>query len=280
MANPHFYAPEGEFEIDYRSYDGLVGLGSKDWTFWTKWSTAAHGSIHTYSDAGTIVAVAPDTYEISGVTPQVFEAADFSSRSRTPHTGEVVLLQNAAGFAAAVLVLDAIVARESRPGAALRARYRILTDGGRDFSQPGEPTVQSLTAAIGAALTAYDALKDVPDPPMADGWIGHNGPPDDAKLSKEDLARVADELRRTLERPTDEAQLKALREAAGEASTYIAAAIAKRYAWIQEGFYRQVGAMGAVVLAALGVWVAFHGTMLGVDEALAAVGNKLFGWPS
>ncbi len=90
---PTYPAEEGEFSVDYRDYNGRVIIGSGEWLFETHWSSAGGGSIHIYNDPPSIrgVAVAPNAGRINDVTEAVFAAANFTSRSRHPRAGQVVL---------------------------------------------------------------------------------------------------------------------------------------------------------------------------------------------
>ncbi len=102
---PVFPDAAGTFAVDYRNYDGTITLGQGDWLFVTKWSTAGNGSIHAYRDGGSQVAVAQKVSSIEQVTAEVFSQANFTSRTRTPRVGEVVLWLNSKGFAAAVEIM-------------------------------------------------------------------------------------------------------------------------------------------------------------------------------
>jgi hypothetical protein len=88
---PTFTEPTGTFSVDYRDHDGTIVLGEGDWRFATKWNTAGNGSIHAYRNGGPRVAVAPGVSAIEEVNADVFSRANFTSRVRTPHVGEVVL---------------------------------------------------------------------------------------------------------------------------------------------------------------------------------------------
>lgn len=276
---PRFPASEGEFAVDYRSYDGNIVLGDGEWTFQTRWSTAGSGSIHAYRDGGPRVAVARGTKEIEAVTAKIFADADFTSRNRTPRNGEVVLWENQNGYAAAVQILGVVVTAESEAGTELKARYRILTDKSRDFSKANEPEVVVLEAAIIDALRAFDDLRDLPDLEAIVPGIGHNNPPENARLHKDDFAAVAEELRRALAEPRDESRLKQLEEVVGVAGARIGAALAKRYAWAEEGYFNQLGGLVAITTVALGGWAVFHGSLHGISVAAAALSKVLFGWP-
>ncbi len=276
---PRFPASEGEFAVDYRSYDGNIVLGDGEWAFQTRWSTAGTGSIHAYRDGGPSVAVARGAKAIEAVTAKVFADSDFTSRNRTPRNGEIVLWENRNGYVAAVQILRVVVTTESEAGTELRARYRILTDKSRDFSKANEHEVVVLEAAIADALRAFDGLQDVPELDAIAPGIGHNNPPEDARLHKDDFAIVAEELRRALAQPKDENRLKQLQETVGAAASRIGAALAKRYAWTEEGYFNQLGGLAAIASVALGGWAVFHGSLHGISVAASALGKTLFGWP-
>jgi hypothetical protein len=276
---PSFPASEGEFAVDYRSYDGNIVLGDGEWTFQTHWSTAGTGSIHAYRDGGPRVAVAPGMKEIEAITAKVFADADFTSRTRTPCNGEIVLWKNQNGYAAAVQILGVVVTAESEAGTELKARYRILTDKSCDFSKANEPEVVVLEAAIADALQAFGDLKDVPELESTVPGIGHNNPPENARLHKDDFVAVAEELRRALAEPKDENRLKQLQAVVGRAVSRIGSALAKRYAWTEEGYFNQLGALAAIATAALGGWAVLHGSLHGVNVAASALSKTLFGWP-
>ena len=61
-------------------------------------------------------------------------ALDFSSRSRNPVVGEIVLLRNSNGFYAAVQILDIKENRRGDDRDELRFRYAFQSDGTGNFS--------------------------------------------------------------------------------------------------------------------------------------------------
>ncbi len=88
----------GVVDFDYSNNNGefLCGFGTMD--FLTKWSSASNTSIHVYSDPFNIagVAIAKGAKEIDEVVdPQSY---NFSSRTRTPQIGEIVIFKNTSGF--------------------------------------------------------------------------------------------------------------------------------------------------------------------------------------
>jgi hypothetical protein len=275
---PHFIEPEGEFAVDYRSHNGAIILGQDEWSFRTMWTSAADGSIHAYNDGGSEVAVAPDAYAIEDVTPELFSRADFTSRVRTPMVGEVVLWINPNGYVAAIYLSRVTVRPESKSGTVLKARYRILTDRSRDFSRRQDFAVSALNSAAGTALRSFINLPNVVDPAYEEIGIGHNNPPDESKLNRDDYEYVAEQLRSSINYKGSEADLKELIASVEEAAEGIGKAIEYRFGLAREGFYRQMGAMGAIVVAGLALWMTFYGDLNSVGIALKALGSHLFGW--
>ena len=93
---------KGRCTFDYSNDDGIVAIGDGEALFETRWSRAGGDSIHAYNDPATIdaIALATGANQISDVR----DAArfDYSSRSRTPREGQVLLLRNVQGLYAAL----------------------------------------------------------------------------------------------------------------------------------------------------------------------------------
>ena len=91
-------AMSGNVSFDYSNNNGRYVLGAGDMAFETAWSRGGNTSIHAYTDPPSIrsVALALDTKEIADITDA--STYDTSSRSRTPHLGEIVIWQNTAGY--------------------------------------------------------------------------------------------------------------------------------------------------------------------------------------
>jgi len=60
-------------------------------------------------------------------------AYDYSSRCRTPQTGQIVLWRNISGLYAATKILDIKDDTRGAPADKLTFEYVILDDGGTDF---------------------------------------------------------------------------------------------------------------------------------------------------
>ena len=131
---PRMTSLVGEVVFDYSSHNGRYILGSGQLEFETRWSKASDTSIHAYNDAPSIhgVALAPRGWT---AIQQVVNAAslDFTSRSRTPQVGQIVVFQNANGFYAAVHVLAIKDNTRREDYDELRLQYVIQDDGSDTF---------------------------------------------------------------------------------------------------------------------------------------------------
>lgn len=132
---PRMSSPTGEVVFDYSDFNGRYVVGSGVLEFETKWSSASTTSIHVYNDPPSIngVALARGCTSIS----QVERAAllNYTSRSRKPSLGEIVVLRNTGGFYAAIQVLSIQNARRGGDRDELRFRYAIQSDGSDDFTE-------------------------------------------------------------------------------------------------------------------------------------------------
>ena len=124
----------GEVFFDYSNNNGRYVIGNASSNFETKWSKASNRSIYILNDPPTIrgVAIARGCSSISQVRSA--DGLDFTSRSRTPQTGQVIVLQNTNGFYAAIQIIG--IKDDTRGDAQdeLHFRYAIQTDGTCDFS--------------------------------------------------------------------------------------------------------------------------------------------------
>lgn len=98
-SNPNF---SGEVEFDYANNNGRYMIGSGSMQFELAFSGASNGSIHIYNDPANIegIALAYDATSFSEIKDA--SKFDYTSRSRTPDTGEIVTLVNQNGFFAAI----------------------------------------------------------------------------------------------------------------------------------------------------------------------------------
>ena len=134
---PRMTSPMGEVVFDYSSYNGRYIIGSGQLEFETKWTKANRTSIHAYNDPTNINGVAL----ARGFTliPEVIDAAglDFTSRTRTPSLGQIIVLRNTKGFYAALQVLAIKDDKRGDSHDELRFRYAIQPDGSDSFANIG-----------------------------------------------------------------------------------------------------------------------------------------------
>ena len=98
-SNPGF---NGEVEFDYDNNNGRYMIGAGSMQFKLSFSSVSNVSIHIYNDPTSIegIALAYGASSFSDITDaSVF---DYTSRSRTPKTGEFITLVNQNGFFAAI----------------------------------------------------------------------------------------------------------------------------------------------------------------------------------
>ena len=126
---PRRTSPIGDVVFDYSSYNGRYVIGSGVLEFEKKWSSASDTRIHVYNDPPSVngVALTCGCRSISQV--QSAASLDYTSRSRKPSLGQIVVLRNTGGFYAAIQVLAIKYARDE-----LRFRYAIQSDGTDDFT--------------------------------------------------------------------------------------------------------------------------------------------------
>lgn len=130
---PASRAMAGEVTFDYSAHNGRFLIGAGPTEFETKWSKASDHSIHIYNDPPSIHGLAI----AKGVTTfgQIEDAAayDFTSRTRTPQQGEIVILHNANGFYAAIQIVGVEDDTRGATADALTIHYVIQPDGSSRF---------------------------------------------------------------------------------------------------------------------------------------------------
>ena len=135
VPSPQSRAPSGTATFDYSSFDGRFRIGDGVCLFETSWSRASDTTIHCLNDPPSIkgIALAPRGAELGDITDA--SALDYTSRSRMPEEGRIVVLQNTNGLYAALQILDIKDDTRSDDRDELTFRYWILTDGTKDFSK-------------------------------------------------------------------------------------------------------------------------------------------------
>lgn len=135
MPSPQSRISSDTVTFDYSSFDGCFRIGEGVGAFETQWSKASDTTIHCYNDPSSIkgVTLAPQSARLADITDA--SQLDYSSRSRTPQEGRIVVLQNTNGFYAALQILDIKDDSRGDDKDELTFRYWILTDGTKDFSK-------------------------------------------------------------------------------------------------------------------------------------------------
>ena len=132
---PRMTSPVGEVVFDYSNFNGRYIIGSGTAEFETEWTKASNRSIRIYNDPESINGVALDPSATS--IPEVTKGGtlDFTSRTRTPETGQIVVLRNRNGFYAALHVLE--IKDDTRGDVIneLRFRFAIQADGSDNFAR-------------------------------------------------------------------------------------------------------------------------------------------------
>jgi len=98
-SNPNI---NGEVEFDYDNNNGRYIIGAGSMQFELKFSSASNGSIHIYNAPANIegIALAYGASSFSEINDA--SAFDYTSKTRTPNSGELVTLVNRNGFFAAI----------------------------------------------------------------------------------------------------------------------------------------------------------------------------------
>ena len=135
---PRMTSLVGEAVFDYSNHEGRYVIGRGLMEFETKWSKASNDSIHVYNDPSSINGVAVGLSEWRTIQ-QVnnAESLDFTSRSRTPRLGQIVVFRNVNGFYAAAQLLSIKDDTRGHNHDELRFLYAIQDDGSDNFSAFG-----------------------------------------------------------------------------------------------------------------------------------------------
>ena len=125
---------EGRVTFDYSNNNGRYCIGKTVQLFEVKFSKASNTSIHIYNDPASIqtIALVKDVGEISSIDNA--EKYDTSSRTRTPLTGQIVVLKNIYGFYAAIKIIEIKDDTRGDKNDEVTFEYIIQTNGTSNFS--------------------------------------------------------------------------------------------------------------------------------------------------
>jgi hypothetical protein len=129
-SNPNF---NGEVEFDYDNHNGRYIIGAGSMQFELDFSSASNGSIHIYNDPASIEGIAL-AYGASSFS-EINDASvfDYTSRSRTPKSGELVTLVNRNGFFAAIKLGEIKARSHGTERSSVSFEYKINQDKETSF---------------------------------------------------------------------------------------------------------------------------------------------------
>ena len=132
---PQMTSPTGEAIFDYSNHNGRYIIGEGVLQFETAWTKASDRSIYVLNDPPSIngVAVARGCTAISQVSAA--GSLDYTSRTRTPQRGQVVVFRNTHGIYAAARVLDIKDDTRGAERDELHFSYAIQVNGSDDFTE-------------------------------------------------------------------------------------------------------------------------------------------------
>ncbi len=115
----HSPSPKGKVVFPFDNNNGDFLLGNGEYAFETHWSRAGNNSIHVYGNIG----FSPDCTEYPDI--QDIPALDFSSRSRTIRTGQIVVYMNEYSHFVAIKLGEVKSSGHGFPYDEMQFEYRI-----------------------------------------------------------------------------------------------------------------------------------------------------------
>lgn len=272
IAPPHFPNIKGEAVINYDDYNGRAVIGVGGAQFETKWSGSSDDSIIAYNDPSGIrgIALAPDVSEPHEVTSASLAKLNYTSRTRRPNEGEVIVFENTAGRFLAVKVVDVLAKGHGDSEDRLTIRYAVvpLADDSESraeiiqLTHSLEAEIQCLRPSVAAASPAF-------------GGIGHNNPPEPTPLDADECDSVIKELQTVRHEISqdivDHSALVRSTERLKDWAIKIAAWVGRKIDLASDEFAKQVGKTlgdGKILIAG---WLAVSGRL---DQLVA----MLSGW--
>ena len=128
----------GAVVFDYSNYNGRYVIGRGTLEFETKWSKSSDTSIIVYNDPKSIHGIALGDRAWTEIRQiENADSLNYTSRTRRPKIGQIVLLKNNHGFFAAIQILDIKDDSRNDDRDELRFRYVIQPDGTGNFATIG-----------------------------------------------------------------------------------------------------------------------------------------------
>ena len=135
-ANEKYVCPStnGVVFFDYSNNNGMYCIGQNELMFEIYFSKASNSCIRMYNDPASIrtIALIKDLTKIELITDA--RNYDSSSRSRSPHINQIVVLQNSNGFYAAIKILAIKDDSRGDINNEVKFEYIIQTNGSPDFT--------------------------------------------------------------------------------------------------------------------------------------------------
>ena len=136
LSTPRVNALQGEIAFDYSNHDGKYILGEGNSEFLTRWSRGSNRTIHAYiDDTNLAIALCAPGIGLSEIHDS--SILDFSSRTRTPSIGDILILENHNSRYAAIKILELKSRHHGDPFDWARMAYWILDDGSSNFTTKG-----------------------------------------------------------------------------------------------------------------------------------------------
>lgn len=130
---PHHSSMQGQVSFNYSDHDGFYRLGDGNAAFLTHWSKASNTSIHCYRDSTNLaLALAPTGAQLRDITEA--SLLNYTSRVRTPQTGQFIVFENHCGRYAAARIDKVEDYTRGDAVDRLTLTYWILENGSDDFS--------------------------------------------------------------------------------------------------------------------------------------------------
>lgn len=148
---PHVTSTRGTITFAYSSYNGVYVLGKDPYLFETAWTKSSDISIIAYNDKPSIhgIAIATGMAEIGEISDATL--FDYTSRTRRPSIGQILVLKNTHGFYAAIKILAVSDNTRGADKDEMSFEYVIQTDGSSSFtSAPNFRAARTSEAPPGA----------------------------------------------------------------------------------------------------------------------------------
>ncbi|MEL6919792.1 MAG: pentapeptide repeat-containing protein, partial [Pseudomonadota bacterium] len=266
---PAFLASVGEAVFNYTNHDGRALIGEGQTAFETRWSNSGSKAIHVYNDPSGIrgVAIAPNAISPDDVTELSAAGLDFTSRTRTPREGQVVVFENTLGRYLAAKVVQVLATSHGDDQDRLTLRYAVVPTDDKKI-QLAE--IENLVNIAENSLRSL-RLNIVPNE-LKYGGIGHNNPPEPTPLTTEEFDEAINALqlirRETAQTEPNTKELARSKDVISAVAKKIVSWVSKKCDIAAEAFAKQVGKTigDAKFLAA--AWLAASGRL---DQLLAAL---------